>query len=66
MRCATWHTNGLRVRAIEVCWRYGPPPEARQRGEHQGLLPFRSRRKIDSPVWSAKRDTRHPMGCRPR
>src|SRR3546814_1367839 len=44
----------------------GPPPEARQRGEHQGLLPFRSRRKIDAPVLSAKRGTRRPDGRRPR
>ena len=42
--------------------RRGPPPEARQRGEHQGLLPFRSRSKIDSPVWSAKRGTRRLVG----
>jgi len=41
--------------------RRGSPTEARRRGEHQGLLPFRSRSKIDSPVWSATRWTA-PIG----
>ena len=62
-----WHTYGrCPTGATSLAKRRVPPPEARQRGEHQGLLPFRSRRKIDAPVWSAERGTRRPDGRRPR
>lgn len=62
-----WHTYGrCPTGATSLAKRRVPPPEARQRGEHQGLLPFRSRRKIDAPVLSAKRGTRRPDGRRPR
>lgn len=61
-----WHTPNSRAQRDIIPWPYGPPPEARARGEHQGPLPFRSRSKIDTPVWSAKRGTRHPDGRRPR